>query len=232
MASDGYFRESVKNTTGAGIDNFSLSFSLGHIIFDDGYSFLEKVMLNPSYEYGVPKYYDVLNTINKVPGGKIHIYGRYWHGNVFFLKIAHIWFDLEDIRIINLILQNLLLLAVLYLICKKLNIFYALSYLMAIIFMNPVTLAYSLPYSPICYLMYIFLILILLLDKRYIDWKLFLVFGCCTSFLDLLTFPLVVLCFSLLLMINIYHQNLIQDIKKNYRLFFVLGVWIFRFMDV
>ena len=27
MASDGYFRKSIKNTTGADIDNFSLSFS-------------------------------------------------------------------------------------------------------------------------------------------------------------------------------------------------------------
>ena len=119
MASDGFFRQSIKGTTGASIDNFSLCFSLGQIVFDGDYSLKEKVLLNPNYETDLPKYYDVLNVANKVKGGVAVNYARYWHGNVFFLKIAHIWFDLEDIRIINLILQNLLLLGVFYLICKR-----------------------------------------------------------------------------------------------------------------
>ena len=39
------------------------------------YSFIEKVMLSPSYLYGVPKYYEVLNATNKVPSDDINIYG-------------------------------------------------------------------------------------------------------------------------------------------------------------
>ena len=214
MASDGFFRQSIKGTTGASIDNFSLCFSLGQIVFDGDYSLKEKVLLNPNYETDLPKYYDVLNVANRVKGGVAVNYARYWHGNVFFLKIAHIWFDLEDIRIINLILQNLLLLGVFYLICKKLNVFYALSYLVAVIFMNPLTLAYSIPYSPLCYLTYILSILVLVIDKKYINWKLFLIFGYWTCFVDLLMYPIVVLCFPLLLMVNIYNKDLIGDIKN------------------
>lgn len=235
IASDGFFRQTIKGVTGAGIENFSVCFSLGQIVFDGDYSIKDKVLLNPNYETELPKYYDVMNVANKVKGGVAVNYARYWHGIVFFLKLAHIWFDIVDIRIINLVLQNLLLLGVLYLICKKLNIFYALSYLLAVIFMNPLSLAYSLTYSPLCYLTYILSILVLVLNEKYVNWKLFFIFGCLVCFLDLLNFPIVVLCFPLLLIINIYNKDLISDIRRivGYSVSWVcgyLGLWFNKFL--
>jgi hypothetical protein len=235
MASDGYFRKSVKNTTGADIDNFSLSFSLGISIFDGNYTILEKIMLNTSFEYGVPKYYDVLNTLNKVKTDEVSIYGRYWHGAAFFLKVLHLCFDLRDIRLINVVLQTLLLVVVLGFIYKRLGVFFALGYLFSVTFLQPLTMAYSIPYSPLYYLVLLSSFFVLWADKKNVNWKMFFILGCMVCFIDLLMFPLVVLCFPLFLVINLYGANLKNDIKKvvGYSVSWsvgYLGLWFNKFL--
>ncbi len=234
MASDGYFRKSIKNTTGADIDNFSLSFSLGESVFEGKYSLIEKVMLNPSYKYGVPKYYEVLNAVNKVKSDDVYIYGRYWHGAVFFLKVLHLFFDLGDIRLINIVLQTLLLVIVLVFVYKRLGVFYALGYLFSVVFLQPLTMAYSIPYSPLYYLVLLSSFLVLWIDKENISWKLFFILGCVVCFVDLLMFPLVVLCFPLFLVINLYGCCLKDDIKRvlGYSISWsvgYLGLWFNKF---
>ena len=235
MARDGYFRKSIKGTTGADIDNFSLSFTLGESIFEGKYSFIEKVMLNPSYEYGVPKYYEVLNAANNVPSDQIYIYGRYWHGLIFFLKVLHIGFSLDEIRKINIVLQMLLLIGVLWYVLKKMNVFYALTYLLLVVFCQPLTMAYSIPYAALYYVILLFSLLVLKLDKEKISWKLFFLLGCVVCFVDLLMFPLVALCVPLFLTINLYGKNLRDDIKKiiGYSISWstgYLGLWIIKFL--
>ncbi len=235
MARDGYFRQSIPGTTGADIDNFSLSFWLSESVFEGKYSFVEKVMLSPSYLYGVPKYYEVLNATNKVPSDDINIYGRYWQGAVFFLKVLHIWFNLDEIRMINLALQTLLLVSVLLCIYKKLNVFYALAYLVAVIFCQPLTLAYSIPYSPLYYLVLLYSLLVLNLDKRYVNDNLFFMFGCGVCFVDFLTYPLVGLCFPLFLAINLYGENFKKDVLKIIKYSVAwsvgyLGFWFNKFL--
>lgn len=123
-----------------------------------------------------------------------HGYSYYWHGYVSILRPLMLFFDYGEIRIINSALQFLLVFAVTYLIYRKKNRMYAGIFLTAYFLLMPTAVGYSLQFSWVFYISMVGCLLILKYGDRLSRPDrmvyLFLGIGMCTSFLDLLTYPL------------------------------------------
>ena len=130
-------------------------------------------------------------------------YPRYWNGIVIFYKVLLLFFTIHDIRILNMFIQLLLLCLIVYLMVKKdlsQHIFY---FLIAILFINPVTMLMSVKFSSEYVPMLLGIIVILLWGER-IDringgWiYFFTIMGSITSFLCMLSAPAITLGIPLL----------------------------------
>ena len=128
-------------------------------------------------------------------------YYRYWFGSTSFIRFLSIFFTIKGIRIINIILLLSLFIGCLYFINKKLNIWYSIIFALSIIFMSFFTVIRSLQYSPVMYIMLISCIMTFAVyykNKKLIPYMFFII-GSLTSYFDLLTFPLITLCYPLII---------------------------------
>ena len=120
-------------------------------------------------------------------------YTRYWHGFLILMKPLLMFFNYGTIRIINGVVQALLVLLTCFLLFKnkfrKAIIPYALSFLM----MMPIALAKSIQFSA-CFYVFTLGSIALLLMKKETRQKhssiVFLWIGIMTAFFDLLTYPI------------------------------------------
>lgn len=91
---------------------------------------------------------------NKIPD-QVADYTRYWHGYMVWLKPLLLFMDYADIRMLNMMLQLLLLLWFAKILVEKHLTKYLLPFAMAIIVLNPAASAMSLQFSSIYYIMLI-----------------------------------------------------------------------------
>lgn len=124
-------------------------------------------------------------------------YPRYWHGYLAVLKPVLLAFDYPQIRILNMIVQAFVLLAVTVLMLRRAGITYTVALTAGILCLTPVAIPLSMQFSTCCYVM---LGALLFLLRRY-EWlqqkdrgALFFCFiGIVTNYFDLLTYPIVTL---------------------------------------
>ncbi len=133
-------------------------------------------------------------------------YPRYWNGVVIFYKVLLLFFNIADIRMLNMILQISLLCFIVYLMVKKDMSEYIFLFLVAIMFINPVTMLLSVKFSSEYIPMLLGIIVILLygerIDKIKSGWPYyFAAIGSITSFLCMLSFPGITLGIPLIVMI-------------------------------
>ena len=133
-------------------------------------------------------------------------YPRYWNGIVIIYKVLLLFFTIADIRILNMFLQVSLLCLIVYLMIKKnlsQHIFY---FLIAVLFINPVTMLMSLKFSSEYVPMLLGIIIILFwgdkIEKINGGWiYYFSIMGAITSFLCMLSAPGITLGIPLLFVI-------------------------------
>ncbi len=120
-------------------------------------------------------------------------YPRYWHGYLIFLKPLLIFMDYQSIRILNLILQFLLLLGTGIMFAKrgiKKNI---TSWVLLYLMLMPAAMGMCLAFS-CCYYIFMIASLFLLMFKeqtiKRISFFVFLNSGIAVAFLDYLTYPI------------------------------------------
>jgi len=122
-------------------------------------------------------------------------YSYYWHGYVAILRPLLLLFHYGDIRILNHILQLLLLLAVGGMIWKRKRKFrYVVVLFFSYVLMMPMAMGMSLQFSWVFYIAMTGILLLLRHQRREKDsqyYPLFLALGMATSYLDLLTYPLI-----------------------------------------
>lgn len=130
----------------------------------------------------------------------VNSYCRYWHGYLIFLKPLFYFFTYDTIRIINLVVQSILIISILYLMFKKnykeLIIPYVICYLM----MAPYVITLSFQYSSCFYIYNIAILLLLILSSDFIknyDYLVFLNIGIALAYFDFLTYPIVTLAIPL-----------------------------------
>ena len=128
-------------------------------------------------------------------------YGIYWHGYLVYLKPLLLLFSYGEIRVILMALQMFLVLWFFFLFMQKVhNSRLAIPFMIAIILVNPITNALCLQLSDIYTLTLLGGITLLSIKSVYKNYfKVFLWLGIITAYVDLLTYPLLALCFNLVL---------------------------------
>lgn len=133
-------------------------------------------------------------------------YPRYWNGIVIFYKLLLLFFTIADIRMLNMFLQISLLCFIIYLMMSKHMSQYVFYFLMAILFINPVTMLMSVKFSSEYIPMLLGVIVVLLwgdrIERVEAGWiYFFTTMGAVTSFLCMLSSPGITLGIPLLVMI-------------------------------
>ena len=119
-------------------------------------------------------------------------YTRYWHGYLIFLRPLLAIMDLGAIRILLFTLTVLLCIIMVWLIIKKLNIITAIIYIIGFILFDLFIVSNSMNEITTFIIALVAMIFILLRNGKFKNPAVvFLCIGMCTSFIDLLTTPLV-----------------------------------------
>ncbi len=150
-----------------------------------------------------------------------NIYPRYWNGIVIFYKLLLLFFNISNIRMLNMFLQISLLAFIVYLMTKKGYDRHIIPFITAILFINPVTMLLSLKFSSEYVPMLLSIILILTIGDR-IDriqggwYYFFALTGSVISFLCMLSFPGIGL--GIPLVFYLWHTkeaNMVRNIVVN-----------------
>ena len=119
-------------------------------------------------------------------------YTRYWHGYLIFLRPLLAIMDLGAIRILLFTLTVLLCIIMVWLIIKKLNIITAIIYIVGFILFDLFIVCNSMNEITTFIIALVTMIFILLKNGKFKNPAVvFLCIGMCTSFIDLLTTPLI-----------------------------------------
>ncbi|MCI5603752.1 MAG: hypothetical protein MR361_09720 [Clostridiales bacterium] len=121
-------------------------------------------------------------------------YGRYWHGYLVILKPLLYIFTYKQLIYINMMMQQLILVSVCCIYILKKQGKMIVPFLGVYFFFNPISLALSIQFSGIWYITMISLFVLAIKEwsgrKKII---IFILIGILTSYIDLLTYPLVTL---------------------------------------
>ncbi|MDR2525303.1 MAG: hypothetical protein LBC83_03795 [Oscillospiraceae bacterium] len=138
-----------------------------------------------------------------LPSAMISDYARYWHGYMVYLRPALALGRLQDFRWVNALVQGAALCVLAALLAKRLGLRIALCFGVGLALVDYQVVPYSIQYSGVFLVMLgacIWLLARWQSDK--FRWRLpyfFFVVGACTSFIDLLTAPMVTMGIPLLL---------------------------------
>lgn len=197
------------------LDNYTDSIMLGTAICDSGKGTLLSAMeaAHP-IDKSQNRFERIYNYLNNPEKSKIFEYGRYWHGYLIILKPLLLFFNYSEIRIIQMSVQIILLLLIVYLSARRKKGKIGILLGTSLLFIMPMIIGRSLQYSWVYDIMLCAVVLMLLFHdwfkarERYCCF--FLVLGMLTSYMDLLTYPLITLGIPLvcLLLLN-------EDDKKN-----------------
>lgn len=217
MRQQGEF-EKVGKLSNSTLDNFTDSIMILTASYEGEKSVVENAMSNTRLSADRKSPYGTL--IGSLNGDDITTenYSRYWHGYLVFLRPLLSVFDYSQIRILNCILQGVLLIALIIQLFKKKLGFCIIPFLSAYLLINPPTIAISLQYSTVWYLVLISMLAYLIFKDKIIENKVHYMFftfvGMLTSYFDLLTYPIATLGMVLILMLVAEDLNWKESIKR------------------
>lgn len=226
LQQEGNYWRMLPNSPNTNLDNYTDSLMLLTAAYDEaGTKLLQRALNNYRITINdatMPESCALLDAAED-RGYVRHQYGRYWHGYLVFLKPLLMFFNIDEIRQLNwiCIMGSTMVIGILLYRRKKLK--YLFPYLLAICFMNPGTIANSLQNSTIFHTASIGVIVLLLLYdrikfKEHI-WLFFMILGMVTSYLDLLTYPVVALGFSLAFWLILYTDENTAGVRRAIRIF-------------
>ena len=146
-------------------------------------------------------------------------YSRYWHGYLFFLKPLLLFFNYDQILVVNAFVVLALIIGVVYLLQKRRLSKYIIPYTIAIGLMFPVAISLSMQYFTVFAVFNVAVILELLFFEKiqrthnFFYW--FLLIGMVVCYFDLLTYPLVSLGIPLLIWLLMENYKKVLSLKKN-----------------
>jgi len=120
-------------------------------------------------------------------------YARYWHGYSIYMRPLLVFFSLYDIRYLFMVVYFLLFGLSAILIAKKIDLFSAFAFVLAIAMSYMVVVATSLQFVPMFLISFIAIILLLSVpafsEQKVVAF--FLVIGMVTNYFDFLTVPII-----------------------------------------
>lgn len=162
-------------------------------------------------------------------------YERYWHGYLVLLKPLLVLFTYQDLIYLNILLQFVLMFLLLGMLRKREMAYLQIPFLLLWIVGMQLIVMLSLDYS-VCFYIYMVSTLLLLryrkLRERY--GLFFLGVGMLTSYMDLLTWPLVTLTVPLMILLQ-YESGIGDRMKRMVSGSFAWGVgysvqWAFKWL--
>lgn len=173
------------------------------------------------------------------PNREIEIknYARYWHGSLLFVKPLLMVTTLWGIRILNLILQSVFCIYVIYRLYKTGFKYLTVGYGMSLLALSPISSSFCIEYSGCIWIMSIGILMILKLAESVVDADsisfiyFFFAMGIATSFFDFLTYPLVTIYVPMLVYMLQYHFETLKAQLYRFVVFSIcwgigyIGMW-------
>ncbi len=143
-------------------------------------------------------------------------YQRYWHGYIVLLRPLLMFCDYANIKFLYFVAHVILLFFFINILKKKTNLIVTLSFLVSYLCTYAFITPLSLQYSHVFFIMLISGIVLLkhyeiLIEKGNIKYF-FLIVGIITSYIDLLTYPLITLGINLILCILMSKNIKVKDV--------------------
>lgn len=197
------------NTRGLARDNYTDALMLGTAVFEEeNVSVLQAAMRNARNSVGesVPSN-GLKDYVNHEGKGDAQGYERYWHGYLLFLKPLLLIMNYSQIRMLNVVLQLLLIAAILSIMyMKNRDKQGTWLFVYSLLFICPMIIPYCMQYSTMFYIMLGAVLVVLkkhkYLMEKYRFWLFYFAVGMLTSYFDLLTYPLLSLGIPLILQLN------------------------------
>ena len=203
----------------ARLDNFTDAIMLSKVIYPVSKFKMKDALLNPSYNYkNRNPVQSLIEQLKETKNFTIAYYPRYWHGYLVVLKPLTIFFDIAYIRLLNMLLQMIIVIYLILLLGSTYGKGYALSLFLSYLLLNPVSLSMSFQYSTMFYVTSF--VSLFLLNKMKLCMRdknvlyLFLVSGILTAFFDLLTYPIASLGIPLaIFLIALNHNHKLKELN-------------------
>ncbi|WP_029233434.1 hypothetical protein [Butyrivibrio sp. VCB2006] len=158
-------------------------------------------------------------------------YEVYWHGYLIWLKPLLLFMHPRNIRVLNMVLQFVLIGYLLQTLAMKFRGKYSLSVVSGLIVINTVSTAMCLQYSSIFYISVIGMILVLkfpaLTRGRHNFSLFFLMSGILVAYFDFLTYPPIALCMPLMMYLIMYNEGVNGVQSESNGVFAVLRAGIY-----
>lgn len=155
-----------------------------------------------------------------------HEYSRYWHGIQVIIRPLLLFFNYIEIRYILMLLIVSLIALVCSMIGKQVGTRFAIAFGIAISMMYIVIIPMSMQYSTIFIVKLCSIIAVLFMYKKskekYLP-MLFFVIGACSTFFDLLTYPLITLGIPLVLAVILENR---KKMKLKSQIIFIIKLGI------
>lgn len=236
---------------GINIDNYTDMIMLNVITYNNENSFINRAF-GAEYgtlyieKYGTPELYwnqyENLKASLKNEEDDSILYGRFWHGYQIVLKPLLNFFTYQQSLLFLLVIGIILIIFSCVLVFIKLDWKYLLIYIFSLLSLNIYAFSTCYQYFFTMILMIVFVITILLkYNKNKLNYDIyFYIFGGITAYLLYISFPLITLCYPLLILFALelkngkcinYKENIIKIVKLSinwfigYLLFFMFK-WI------
>ena len=204
-------------------DTFTDGIMMGSVLYDGGESPLEKAVKIYRYSYTEVEsnnVAEILTGYNQNQAATLS-YGRYWHGYLSFLRPLCMLFSYDDLRMLGCVIQGGLIIWIALELHRRRKTA-VVPFFICVISVTPMVTVSSLQYMHV-YILGLLAMLTVLKAGKWIDrkklWPEFFAFiGILTSYIDLLTFPLVA--FALPLMACFISDNE----KLSLRFFFIMAI--------
>lgn len=158
-------------------------------------------------------------------------YTRYWHGYLVYLRPLLRLFNMSQIRYINLFTFSILFFLVLATINRILGRKYSLGLLLSMIFSMVYLVPMSMQYSATFYISFLLILHLLKSKEKGFDYFAcsFMVAGMLTSYIDLLTTPIITLGLPLTIYILLKRENYTSIRKSIVNLSVLMASWLFGY---
>lgn len=183
-----------------------------HSVFDSAIHIYRRDVSQETWEPGN----SLIKYLTEHTGEEVS-YTRYWHGYLTILKPALLFFDFAELRLINIMFLAILSLGVIYLLYKNDKYIYSIPFCISAFSMYPTGVYMSLSQSVCVYIMLISMIVYLKFDYKintnYNYIYFFVVAGLITSYMDLLTYPILPFASCLILFLIMHKVQILEGIK-------------------
>ena len=154
-------------------------------------------------------------------------YTRYWHGTVIFIRLLHLFTDVEGVKLIGFVSLLLLILLTAVVLIKKRHWDLALWLLLSLTAVRAWNLRLSLEYQPAFLVAFGLMPLLLLLERKNDRYLLMLsvISGTAVSFFDFLTTETVTILLPLALVVAVRaKENRLGTFRENLLLLIKCGI--------